>query len=499
MDGDRITGRPRPWAAWAVILALVAWVVLGQRVPRDDAADADAADAPVGDARPEGAAARPDVAEEGSRLRRAVVELQAKYFVGAAALAQRGGGAFDAPIDELDGGDVGQRLGHVILVGELHGAAAAIQALDELTALADASHHELTRDESLAATLLWSLYSDLVEGSLDVPSLDEDDREFLHAQLGWLGRLALAPADGPDREARDDLVDGARNTALGLAAAFVAFLALVVIALFGIVTLAWRYAGGRLRCGIGGTRGCGGYYVEAFALWLALFVVLSLATAFLPPQVPELGAMGAVFALSLVAVGWPVARGVPWSRVRRDIGWTLGKRPVAEPFVGVVAYVLCLPLLLVGIVLFVVGQYVDGVFFPGAPVGPFAPLEMPSHPVVEPFLGADWNGRLQVVILGCIAAPIVEETMFRGFLYRHLRELSARFGLVASALVSALVSGFFFAVIHPQGILAVPLLMALASGFAFTREWRGTLIPSMVAHALNNGVALSAGVLLFGG
>ncbi len=48
---------------------------------------------------------------------------------------------------------------------------------------------------------------------------------------------------------------------------------------------------------------------------------------------------------------------------------------------------------------------------------------------------------------------------------------------------------FVFAVIHPQGFLAVPLLMSLALAFTLMREWRGTLLPAMIAHGINNAVA----------
>jgi membrane protease YdiL (CAAX protease family) len=78
---------------------------------------------------------------------------------------------------------------------------------------------------------------------------------------------------------------------------------------------------------------------------------------------------------------------------------------------------------------------------------------------------------------------LVEETMFRGALYRHLREwLPGPWGVAAAALIS----GFLFAAIHPQGWLAVPVLTALAVGFALAREWRGSLVAPMVGHALNN-------------
>jgi membrane protease YdiL (CAAX protease family) len=75
-------------------------------------------------------------------------------------------------------------------------------------------------------------------------------------------------------------------------------------------------------------------------------------------------------------------------------------------------------------------------------------------------------------------------------LYRHLRELTRIGPVWLSVLSSALFSSFIFAVIHPQGLLAVPVLMGLAIVFALTREWRGTLIPCMVAHGMSNAMVL---------
>jgi len=50
-------------------------------------------------------------------------------------------------------------------------------------------------------------------------------------------------------------------------------------------------------------------------------------------------------------------------------------------------------------------------------------------------------------------------------------------------------------VIHPQGFIAVPALMALAYGFTILREWRGSIIPCMVAHGLNNGIVTIVAIL----
>jgi membrane protease YdiL (CAAX protease family) len=110
----------------------------------------------------------------------------------------------------------------------------------------------------------------------------------------------------------------------------------------------------------------------------------------------------------------------------------------------------------------------------------------PAHPIAGFLLNADWWGRIQVILAASVGVPIVEETMFRGVLYRHLREATARWRRGLSVLASAAVVSFLFAVVHPQGILAVPALMSLAIGFSLVREWRGTLVPSMIGHGLNN-------------
>ena len=105
-------------------------------------------------------------------------------------------------------------------------------------------------------------------------------------------------------------------------------------------------------------------------------------------------------------------------------------------------------------------------------------------------LHSGWWGWIQVVFLASVVAPIMEETMFRGVLYRHMREATGRVGRWWSVILSALVVSFVFAALHPQGVLAIPLLMALAFGFTAAREWRGSLIPSMTVHALHNGVLM---------
>jgi membrane protease YdiL (CAAX protease family) len=130
-----------------------------------------------------------------------------------------------------------------------------------------------------------------------------------------------------------------------------------------------------------------------------------------------------------------------------------------------------------------------------AGVDSFGPSGGPAHPIVEYVATGDVWTHLQILLLACVVAPVVEETMFRGVLYRHLRELSCRWGAVLSVLLSATVASFLFAFVHPQGLIGVPLLMALADGFTAAREWRGTLIPAMVGHGLSNGLVMMFTIL----
>ena len=48
-----------------------------------------------------------------------------------------------------------------------------------------------------------------------------------------------------------------------------------------------------------------------------------------------------------------------------------------------------------------------------------------------------------------------------------------------------------FAAIHPQGWAAIPVLGCIGFNLAMIRQWRGSLIAPIAAHALNNGAILT--------
>jgi membrane protease YdiL (CAAX protease family) len=122
----------------------------------------------------------------------------------------------------------------------------------------------------------------------------------------------------------------------------------------------------------------------------------------------------------------------------------------------------------------------------------------PGHPVTDLLAGADGLRIALLLLLASVAAPVVEEIMFRGALYGHLRGTFFVRNPLVSVMVAAVVSSFIFAVIHPQGVLFTPALGGLAVSFCLSRELRGSLIAPVVAHAINNAVTLALGLSLMG-
>lgn len=104
---------------------------------------------------------------------------------------------------------------------------------------------------------------------------------------------------------------------------------------------------------------------------------------------------------------------------------------------------------------------------------------VPSSPAIRPWFIAS-------VVL---AAPIVEEIVFRGFLYTRLRRaLPVPFALILTA--------FLFAAGHYDGAWLYPLLVlpvSLVLGYA--RERLGSTLPCMILHMIYNAGAVAAELL----
>lgn len=163
----------------------------------------------------------------------------------------------------------------------------------------------------------------------------------------------------------------------------------------------------------------------------------------------------------------------------QKLGWRhlgiRGGRVWADVLWGVVGYVMTLPLLL--IVSFLSARIFRGVNTPLNPV------------VVEVVSGGSTLLMALVLLQSAVLAPLIEELMFRGTFYGSL---VTRIRPWAAILISSSV----FAILHPQLPLGFAAIFVLGAAFNTMYLIRGSLIPSMTAHALNNGMLVIAMVLV---
>ena len=473
--------RGRSLAAWVIIVLLAALAMAPQFLDLEPAASD--ADDPIG---------------------LVLMRMQSQYMLGIAGLLGDAQKVYDRA-DALNVGTIGQRQRFVVLAGELAGAAEASQVLVAICELLESERSrgtdaapELTARQSSVQQILRLLYPPHIDPDAEdaeaaqlerVAGLSSEQRSLLVAELEWFGDLALAPAGG-DESGRQAVLGDARRVAFVMIGGVLLLGMAGLVGAAGLVAVSVAAYRGALSGGLDTARGHHGIYAETFAVWFSLFLGLQLAGGILAAWVggPELLASLVGFMASLVALRWPVYRGIPWEDVCRDIGLTRGSSPLLEPLVGAAGYLMALPLVAVGIGLTLVLLLIQSAL--SSPESPFSASSGPAHPIVLELAGSGWGPKLTVLLLASVAAPLVEETMFRGVLYRHLRDSTARLGRPLSVLAAGSLNALLFAAIHPQGWIAIPALMSLAYSFVLLREWRGTLIPSMVAHGISNGIVM---------
>ena len=375
----------------------------------------------------------------------------------------------------LNTGSLPQRVAHAILAGGIEGVEQARKEIDAL-------REEPSDDPATAAILLPEIERvlDAVQDGRRPPATAVDE---LETRLGWYGRLAGSLGDPA---ALDAMKTQAVRTvailfvALGVAGlvGLLGFVGLVVLLVFALT--------GRIRDRIRPTAHHG-VYAETFAIWLPSLLLLQFLVALVaPPTLVVLASAGAFFASLLVLV-WPVVRGVPWRTVRADIGLPAAR--FRDVPLGIAGYAMSLPLLAVGLVVTLLLILLATLLSGESP--------SPSHPAQQALIGGGGWQAMQIFVLATIAAPIVEEIMFRGVLFSHLRGAMRGWHASVGIVLAALVSSVIFAAIHPQGLVFIPALAGLGIGFCLCREWTGSLVPAMVAHAVNNGLVLSLSLFLF--
>lgn len=104
-----------------------------------------------------------------------------------------------------------------------------------------------------------------------------------------------------------------------------------------------------------------------------------------------------------------------------------------------------------------------------------------------PVEGASPVGKAAILLAGAVFAPFAEEIFFRGFIFRAMME---RKGWVRGLLYSSAL----FALVHANVAAFLPLVAGAAVLTVAYRRSRTLWVP-IVAHAVNNAVALAALVL----
>jgi len=309
------------------------------------------------------------------------------------------------------------------------------------------------------------------------PRVTDTARQALVDRHKWIGRYVVATVDPSRSDERSVLQAEAVRTFSVLAG----FLAVVVVAL--LVGVALLVTGvvllltGKLRFAIAEGAGRDVALLEAFALYLGLMTAGLVWGASDLPGGRAVGLPLLVLAFAL-GIGWPFLgrrEGTTTTDIRRALGLHRGRGVLIETLAGVAGYIALLPVMALGILITFTLTRISGADA--------------SHPI-----GDELTGPLAVFILltsfAAVFAPVSEELMFRGAFFGHLR---TRVHWVAAAGII----GVIFGAIHPQGWAGVPAIAMVGFNMAVLRQWRGSIIAPIVAHALNNGtIVLMVGLAL---
>lgn len=399
------------------------------------------------------------------------------------------------PLRDAEG--FADRLGYSVLVGAVEGWDSGVENANGLEPSTD-SEREL-RDAAV------SVMEERASGETTVDEPGEDrfvageaERAAVLDKLGFLGRVAN----------NDPSVDGEAirtGVVLGVAVVWyaVVFFAGVAVLIFVILKAA-KPAPAPLASFDEATRRRVALVLgETFAVWMVAFFAMNFGGAWLGETlVTALGlegsqrgvhlalAVGAVaFFGSLVALAYPILRGIDRAQLREALGLHCGQGIVRESFHGVACYLAAVPLLVAGLIVYFMLTLLARAIL-GDDAAP------PAHPVTDLYAGADALRIALVFLLASVVAPVVEEIMFRGALFGYLRATIAPRARILSLVAAAVVSSAIFALIHPQGVLFAPALGGLAVGFCLYRELRGSLVAPIVAHGINNAVTLALGMSL---
>lgn len=425
-------------------------------------------------------------APDASSAELAQLEMQGKMLL---ALRELGPPENAQPLPtQLDVGPVNQRLCYTILLNEISGPIAAQEHFQATAERIVVARLTLTDEQTRLRSIVESFIADPANSQTEHEIVNSEDRQLLRKKLGWFGELILVPKETPDQTQRKKILAQATSSMFKVAVSFIGGILAGIVGLIVAIVLIVLLFSGKIHSRFVHQTSRHNIYAETFALWMVVFFGgqipfgLALKGLGVDNEMSQMMWMPVLFFGSLLTLVWPVIRGIPWTEVSRDIGWKFGN-PFVEGGLAMIAYAALLPAIVISMLVVII---LITIFGQQQSVDSFSRQGGPTHPIQEYIAEGNLAVLGMILVMACVAAPIVEETMFRGVFYRHLRDLSSGWQRNISLGLACLINSFVFASIHPQGLFGIPMLMTLAIGFSLAREWRGSLFAPMLMHALNN-------------
>jgi len=168
---------------------------------------------------------------------------------------------------------------------------------------------------------------------------------------------------------------------------------------------------------------------------------------------------------------------------RRLKGFGLDIRTIHKDFLAAIMNLLCIwPLVMAAIVLTIkFGTMIWGPDF-----------EMPQHKQLE-LIGqySQWSLRVLIFVVAAVAAPVLEELLFRGLFQTVIRTFLADLKYPQPAWLSIAASSVLFAAAHANAG-HWPALFVLSICMGYSYEKSGSLFRPIFIHALFNGMNVVA-------
>ena len=356
------------------------------------------------------------------------------------------------------------RFRAAIVIGELQGAH---RAVERLTSLRD----EVEPGGPLSNEIGWLLPRyEAAAAHKPIPDLPPEVVTAMKGRHGWFADLANAFGRDDSHPDRWYTVAGAERFFAFATFAdvfdLIAPLIGVVVAIIVIVMITQNGVENSDDPHVPTT-----IYLQAFCVFALLF------STYLMLHVFMLGVEGAISLVVSQAITWscalaalyPLLRGVKFRELLHDLGFIAPNGIPRELMIGVVGFIGGLPIDWIGAR---VGGIVDAILLgdSGSDAG---------IPLYEAPMSGSWILVILGTISACLWAPIVEETMFRGCLYRWCR---VRLTWIPTMLITAAI----FGAIHPYSVGGMISVAFGGLTLGLLREWRQSLYAPIVAHALYN-------------